>query len=464
MSMNCSMLAGLCVLAASVAVRAETPAPPTPMPEDFAYALPISLQGPGPLYEFTLPTEVYQALTRADAGDLRVFNARGEMVPQALRASPPAVAATTTPVELPLFPVYIREGQDTDDLSVQVQRNARGAVVSVRSAGAAGGARRLSAYVLDVTALRAPLQALELHWAAPGPDGFVAEAEVAESTDLHSWRVVAVAPIASLRHDAQILERRRIELSTGQTRYLRLRFNTTVPSLTLVHGELRAEATAPDREWLRVSGRATDTAGVWTFDVPGRVPADRVRVNLPQANTVVSVELLSRAGEQAPWRSRGGGLLYRLRTEAGEITSPDLSIGAAGDPQWMIRATQDGGGLGSGTPVLELGWVPQRLVFAARGDGPFQLAYGSLRIGRSEQSVERLIEQFTQAGETRVVVSPAGLGERRVLAGEQALLPPQPGFPWKTTILWSVLVLSVLVAGWMVRQLVRQMNVPPAAK
>ena len=66
-------------------------------------------------------------------------------------------------------------------------------------------------------------------------------------------------------------------------------------------------------------------------------------------------------------------LVYRLRQSGSEIASPDIQVGASGttaERWWMIRIDQRGGGLGSGTPVLNVGWVPHQLVFAARGAAP----------------------------------------------------------------------------------------------
>jgi len=54
-------------------------------PQDFAYAVPLQFEGQDALYQATLPLSVYQNTVRSDLGDLRVFNAQGEVVPHMLR-------------------------------------------------------------------------------------------------------------------------------------------------------------------------------------------------------------------------------------------------------------------------------------------------------------------------------------------------------------------------------------------
>ena len=66
-------------------------------------------------------------------------------------------------------------------------------------------------------------------------------------------------------------------------------------------------------------------------------------------------------------------------------------MGAHSERFWLLRVDQRGGGLGTSTPTLYAGWVPQKIVFAARGNAPFQIAYGSPRASPAAYSVETLV-------------------------------------------------------------------------
>ena len=65
-------------------------------PQDFAYGLSLRASD-APIQTYALPLEVYRGVTRADLGDLRVFNEAREEVPHAVRAlvvRPPQAAKT----------------------------------------------------------------------------------------------------------------------------------------------------------------------------------------------------------------------------------------------------------------------------------------------------------------------------------------------------------------------------------
>jgi hypothetical protein len=89
-----------------------------------------------------------------------------------------------------------------------------------------------------------------------------------------------------------------------------------------------------------------------------------------------SLEILARARPADPWHRVTTATAYRLTREGEELTSADIEVGPTTDRYWLVIVDQRGGGIGSGPLGLGTGWVPHRLVFAARGAEPFQLAYG----------------------------------------------------------------------------------------
>ncbi|MBN8456196.1 MAG: DUF3999 family protein, partial [Candidatus Accumulibacter sp.] len=63
-------------------------------PGDFAFGMRLQPDGPQPLVRVDLPAAVHAGVSRADLGDLRVFNAAGEAVPHAWLPPPPASRAS----------------------------------------------------------------------------------------------------------------------------------------------------------------------------------------------------------------------------------------------------------------------------------------------------------------------------------------------------------------------------------
>jgi hypothetical protein len=119
--------------------------------------------------------------------------------------------------------------------------------------------------------------------------------------------------------------------------------------------------------------------------------------------------------------------------------------------------------------VLGAGWVPDRLVFAARGAAPFQLAYGSRDAKPAAFGIATLIpgykdEAGLDLGSTQPAAQPAAIaiGAARTaapqpLGGEAAT---RERIDWKRWVLWGSLVLGVAVLGLMAFRLGRQMSKP----
>jgi hypothetical protein len=176
-------------------------------------------------------------------------------------------------------------------------------------------------------------------------------------------------------------------------------------------------------------------------------------VELPEKNTLAQVQLLSRAKSNDEWRMVTAALVYRLSEGDAELTSPDIIVNGDGEPHWLLRVDPQGGGIGSGVPSIQIGWVPQKLVFAARGEGPFQLAYGSAQVRPASFAIERLVPGYKSDAEFKI--QPAKLGEPVTLAGAARL---RAAWDYKKIGLWATLILGVAALGWMATGLARQVG------
>ncbi|MGE5220448.1 MAG: DUF3999 family protein, partial [Chloroflexota bacterium] len=180
------------------------------------------------------------------------------------------------------------------------------------------------------------------------------------------------------------------------------------------------------------------------------------RVDLPQVNTVAQVQFLARAKNSENWQSRSTAIVYRLRRDDTEITSPEIFLAGAGARQLLLRVGQKGGGIGAGVPSIHIGWLPQRLVFAARGKGPFQLIYGNRDAKPANYRIDALIPGYRT--DVEFAVKPATLGAAVELGGAGRL---REGIDYRTWTLWAVLVLGVAALGLMAYRLSRQLSQSP---
>lgn len=428
-------------------------------PQDFAYALPLEFEVGGALYEFPLPAAVYQGAARPDLGDLRVFNGNDEVVPHVVRRAPVAPLASSS-VPLMFFPIYDESGARIDDLSLKIHRAPDGQIVGMESRGSARGGRRVVAYVVDAAALDRPLAGLELNWVAQADDG-IFRLDVAYSDNLKDWRsAVRGAAVVRLQYAGHRLERQRVELPGIKARYLRLTWpqSDRALALTAVRGVPTQTAPVVSRDWRRLAAVRAQV-GEYFYDTNGVMPLDRVRVLLPDKNSLVNLRLDSRATPDAEWRLRASGLIYDLEIDARPLRQTEFGFAPAAERYWRIRLERRE--LGLGQPALEVGWSAHTVVFVAQGAGPYRLAYGSGRAEPVDFNVGELLRPAPRDAGARLAPRPVRAGAPQVWGGEPARRIPLAG-GWKIWGLWLALGLGVAGLGWMALRLIRQLKQGPA--
>lgn len=425
-------------------------------PEDFAYGMRLAVEDSVPVQGVVLPLPVYQAVTRADLGDVRVFNAGGEEVPHAVyRSAPPA--QTPAPRSLPFFPLRGRPNQDIGDLSVQVRSTPSGALVQVEQRTGRTDAQPTRAYLVDATDLDEPIQELTFAWADTAAD-FITNVVAETSDDLTTWqRWGEPATLARLRYSGSTLRRDAMPLPPRRARYLRLTWPAAdAPPALATLRVTPATALEAEREWARLDASVPEP-NRYLFDQQGVLPADRARLDLPQSNTLARVELASADDPDGPWTPRFAGLVYRLQVQGHELTSPPIALPRVADRYWRLEVDPAGGGIGQAAPVLALGWVPERLLFIPRGDGPYTLAYGSAGARPSGFDPDELLRLLPDRRDGLLQAQTAEMGEIVELGGP-ARLEASADIPWQRLLLWSVLVLGVAMLALMAVRLLRQID------
>ncbi|MDD2336978.1 MAG: DUF3999 domain-containing protein [Geobacteraceae bacterium] len=430
-------------------------------PGDFAYGIPLQTGGTAALYQCTLPDIVYRTVKRGDLGDLCVFNSQGEVVPFSLSRSSAPSPTIPESRKINLFPVSGSRVQESGSVSLIVKKGNGGSIVSVASSAPSTRPTRITAYLLDASSLKVPLKDLTLEWEEQSA-GTAAKLKVEGSDNLEDWTlIVPSAIIISLRYGDNNLERRVIELNCSKMKYYRLSSasDAEIPRLTSVVARLSTSASELPRHW--ASGNTTrhsSRSGDYLFSTGGLMPVDRIRVHLPQENTLIQASFFSRATEKDSWKQGPSVLLYRLRIKGEKVTSPDIVLPASSDQYRLMRIDQGSGGIGKGLPVVELGWVPAQILFLARGERPFQLAFGSGKLGNCAHGGSTLFRQFSDQHKEKYVAEDAIPGPPAILGGKAALHKPLIPYDAETAVLWSLLLLGVGILAWMAQHLHRQMN------
>jgi hypothetical protein len=419
-------------------------------PKDFAYRMQVTGTADAAAYRITLPLGVYQKVVRPDLADLRVFNGSAEQVPFAIER-PAAGTIANAATALPIFPLKDDSEATLNAIRVTIESGKR--AINVQTGGQAVSSGRINSYLVDGRVLDVPVSALRLEWPQDAPD-FAGRVRVEASDSLSGWRVVAsAAPIANLHSTADRLVEQRVEFAPTKAKFWRLLWaGTAAPfALTAILGEPAKQKVDALHASMSVTATpAQNTAskaapGEFEFDLGATPPVDRVNLELPEINTVVDVELLSRQRTQDAWHTVRRSGFYRLKSAGEELRNGPVPVTPTTDRYWLIRTDPKQGGLGTAAPRLTVEWIPHEVVFIARGAGPFYLAYGSSVAQPAAAALTMLPENLS--------IVPASLSSAEISGGASLLQPLAAPFPWRTPLLWAVLIAGAGLLAWMAYRL-----------
>ena len=412
----------------------------TPALDDYARGVTVEAPSGLPLVEATLPDVVYSTVTRADLGDVRVFNADGVAIPHALCAAPSTIEPAMSEQPLPVFELRDAPGRGADGSRIDVQ-TAGGTQVHVQEADLAGSVGRT--HIIDVRQHPGPLRAIQFDWSSH--DGASeAKVRIEASEDLDRWTVIVPqSTLLRATRGTERIERARVALPPRHYDYLRVeRVDGGEPLLINgVVGELLAEQRDVEPYWFMPDTVASSVAETMLFDAARLAPVRYARLRLPQDNSSVRVAIESRADEQATWRERWSGESYVIVNQTERRESPPARFDATTDRYWRVRIATPSAA--QRPTSLELGYLPAKLRFLAQGPGPYTVAFGS---GRAEiaapVSCDGLLADVSAKDRERMVV-PGRVGQVRYLGGEAALTPLPKRTPLGLIVLWAILIAGV---------------------
>ena len=433
--------------------------------DDFARQWPLQLSQPDAgAYRVPLDASVYRAAHWRDLRDVRVLDADGRQVASAVYAASAPMPAPLRTVELRWFALPATTSGGDGDLSVLVQRDAGGKVLSilnsVATANAAGAAD--PAWLVDLGDDAGKLRALDVDWADAAATldlGYRVEA----SNDLRDWRVLdPQARLVQLRNQGRELHSNRITVETT-LRYLRLAplQRSGAPQLRGIRGEFADAVETGDWRWEEVQASAGGNGkDGYPYQVQGRFPVQRLDVAMP-ANSAASWTVSSRDPDRAPangdepeWQVLAHGWNAWSLSESGtQQHSAPLEIpGAMSDRQWRLQA--EPGAQSASAPLLRLGYRPGSMVFLAQGRAPYLLVAGSAGVGEPRAALDPMLAELRTRNGAQWQPATATLGDGSKRAGDAAYRPAPAKRDWKNLVLWTVLVLGALaVAGFAINLL-----------
>nr|WP_281459754.1 DUF3999 domain-containing protein [Pseudomonas sp. P13] len=424
-------------------------------PADFAHQVPLALSGEGPWYRLALPLEIQLQARQTDLSDLRVFNAAGQAQAYALvRETARSREHSTTDVKW--FPLYNAADDNERAPSVRVQSSANGTLVQVQpSSRLEAGEEELRGWLLDASAIKAPLQQLILDWTSER-DGFQ-RFTIEASDDLQHWQAWGEGQVARLTFADERVEQHEVSLPGQPARYLRLLWESPSSAPVLTSAQLQSgsrESLPLPLVWSQPLAGSTTKAGQYTWQLPMGLNVEQVQVELSQANSLAPVTLAGRRESSQPWQSLGSGLLYRLTQNGQDVLQNQLQLSGQTVQQLKLTVDERGGGLGAQAPALRFAVRPTQVVFLARGEGPYSLALGNATAKAASLPLATLVPDYKPS--RLATLGTATLSGAATSTPVTAATPATIETNWKKIGLWAVLLISVLVLAGMALSLLRK--------
>lgn len=469
------LLAAALALVGNLALAAE----PLPV-ESFAQAIRISPVAEYPVQQLLLPDAVYGWVVSPVLNDVRVFDASGKPVPHVFCPVPQQRRYVESQQPLPVFPVRLAQ-PGAAPLRAELSTGG-GERIAITVPGSGQGVA-VSAYDLDLRAIKLDAVALQLQWHSPSGLSEV-HIEVAQSHDGQQWQpVVADGVLKRIISAGQQMQSDVIALPPARYQYLRLTpsdpASVVIDAVILRSRELHSEplelrwfsaaSTGPaDEPAVAASGRAA--APGQGYDALHRAPVTLARLRLHELNSRAALRLQSRHDAQAAWQTQWTGEAFFLQSPTGDHRNEDIALPLNTDRYWRLLAEPGGAPF---TADLQLGYAPQNLRFMAQGEGPYQLAYGNAQAAAraTAGSCEELLKTLLRSaklnnGESHDDIDLFGnaeAGTPQMLAGLVALqaLPVDAPLPWRRWLLWAVLAAAVLLLLVMARGLLGDLKTPP---
>lgn len=353
-----------------------------------------------PLYQTTLTKEIYQYTGSNQLQDISIVNANGETVPHALvpyesMFQQTKITQTTKP--LVIFPMQAEALKQAGITNIQLNNHNSNTSINVSSED--GKPISKTYYLFDLGQQPLAFKKLTFDW--EGQEGQFLTVDILTSHQLNSWTKVGEAVLLKVTANNQAIVQNSVMLDQLVTaRYLQIRPHETTDSfvLTAVNLEFnQVQDLIKPTLWQTVSFSKRTNRNVEThvdFESSSRYPATYLKITLPQQNTITYATILTRNHEDQPWQFVTSTALFRLNKQGTEVTNKEIHIPRTTARYWRLTFNQDQGGIGKENPQLSLGWLPDVLVWNARGSSPFTLHIGEASNTANNVSIGHLLKPY----------------------------------------------------------------------
>ena len=419
-------------------------------PEQYAYQAELS-EATKALQRIELPVDILLTSTRADLGDVAVFDKNGKPVPIWLRKS--LIPKLEKQFGLPVYQFNTYQQSSSKTLTIREQNQDQDQFSESTTTETVPVDQARQDYVIGLPEADEGLEieSIELDWTHQPADQLL-KVSIEAGSDLDSWRTIQ-SNKSLTNQESDDAKWRTIDNIPKGEKYLRLTPLNSIRSFEIkqVIGTYQRNETVK-KIWHQLGDlkKMVDRPGYYKFDMPSNVQAIELKLIPGEQQTLINGDLY--AGREDFEQKRLIASNIQQHNISGREIEPNKSINipAQSYVHWWFKPGQTL----SSTPKVEISYPVYELLFLANDNGPFRLAWGNYE---SEALSNDLIGILSPEQKQQPASELVEMGKMQI-AGGDARLSPGEKLPWLKWFLWLFLVVAVIITGNMAFNLFRDMN------
>ncbi len=335
-----------------------------------------------PLYQTTLPIAVYRFSNSDHLQDLVVINADNETVPYALVPYDRMhVQQVMTEKSKPVVIFPVQQDSANNAAVTAIQLDSKDSKTSIQMTSQTEVPSSKTYYLFDMGKQHPAFNKLTLDW--DGHSGKLIILDILTSNNLKDWQHVGEATLLKTSANNETILKNSVSFEQDiNAQFMQIKPKNTTETFSLKSASLQfnqIEETELPIDWQDITlmhREQTDKSVHIEFESDGRYPARYLNIQLPQQNTITNVSIHVRNNTNQPWSHIKNAPVYRLKKDGKYYTNKPVQITKTASRYWRLSFDIKNGGIGHENPKLSLGWLPDTLIWNARGLAPYQLLIG----------------------------------------------------------------------------------------
>lgn len=444
-------LLGLCAVSILIVVPQFVFAEPPLSKTDFAFGNEVVPSDNKSVIQITLPESLYSVSKNMSLADVSVFNSSGESVPHQMYEPEKKQLEIKKGMKLlPIFPIYGNIMAEEALSHIKISTGADKTLIElIPSAKPRINKGKLEGYIVDASKVEDRIESFRFLFANPPKNKFLS-LKIEGSSDLRQWSTVAAnGVLAWFDMNQQSIIQDAISIHSAAHKFYRIseEFGEELPQLQNLEANFSSELKNLDSvSYLKtIEGKKAETKSEplsHVFDLGGNLPVSGVQIKFKDKNSIARFLIQGSNAANGPWIDISEDNFFSIQQSEKVHEVLTAKFEKRSFQFWKLQLLSDVSGIGPQFPEISFVWEPHRLIFLARGEPPFLLAYGSAKALVSSQTI---LPEFEEKD-----IAVAKLQNQITLGGPaqlEAVIEVQHDY--RKYVLWAILIIGALFIGTM---------------